>query len=269
MLTKKFHMNKAIHRDSENTTKVFDHRTLETDYATLVPVLKAGLRVLDVGCGTGAISKGIALRVGSSGHVVGIDNTESFISHGKQVFSDIDNLTLMHADLFTFQPEEEFDLIVTARVLQWLSNPLDAVKKLVSFLKRGGQLSILDYNHEALEWMPQPPESMRKFYQAFLKWRSDAGMNNRIAEDLLDYFTQAGLSPIEVFNADEHYIKSQENFNQRAGIWSTVAGLRQISDEGYIDEAARLLAIAEYNAWIEKDAERMIMKLTEVRGRRP
>jgi ubiquinone/menaquinone biosynthesis C-methylase UbiE len=263
------HMNKTIHRDSENTTNIFDHRTLETDYTTLVPVLREGLRVLDVGCGTGAISKGIALRVGATGHVVGIDNTERFIRHGNEALSDMGNLSLIYADLFTFQPDEEFDLVVAARVLQWLSNPLDAVKKLASFLKPGGQLSILDYNHEALEWMPQSPDSMRKFFQAFLQWRADAGMDNRIAEHLGDFFKQAGMNAIEVFNADEHYMKGQHNFIQRAGIWSTVAGLNQISDEGYIDDESRVQAITDYNAWIENDAEHMIMKLSEVRGRRP
>jgi hypothetical protein len=50
-----------------------------------------------------------------------------------------------------------------------------------SLLKPGGTVSILDYNHEALEWQPQPPVSMQRFYATFLRWRGDAGMNNHIA----------------------------------------------------------------------------------------
>jgi ubiquinone/menaquinone biosynthesis C-methylase UbiE len=112
--------------------------------------LGPGLRVLDVGCGTGAISKDIAAQVGDTGHVTGIDNTEYFIQSGKETYADVKNLDLIYTDLFAYEPEEKFDLIVAARVLQWLNNPVEALKKMYSLLKPGGMVSILDYNHEAL-----------------------------------------------------------------------------------------------------------------------
>lgn len=260
-------MNKTIHRETGTTTKIFDNRTLQRDYSTLVPILRDGLRVLDVGCGTGAISKGIAQQVGKTGSVVGIDNTEAFIISGKETYKNVRNLELIHADLFEFQPAEKFDLIVAARVLQWLSNPKDAIRRLTAFLKPGGQISILDYDHQSLKWNPQPPESMRVFYKAFLKWRADAGMNNEIAEDLAGYFADLGFNSIEIHNADEVYKRGEENFLQRMGIWSRVAELKQIAEEGYIENDIRLKAIEEYDQWIEKDAEWMVMKLKDVRGR--
>ncbi len=259
-------MNKTIQR-GESTTRIFDQRSLQSDYSTLVPALKRGLRVLDVGCGTGSISGGIADKVGKEGWVTGIDNTEKFIVSGKETYRHVSNLELIHADLFDFDPQEKFDLVVAARVLQWLSNPKDALRKLASFLKPGGQISILDYNHEALAWEPQPPESMRKFYKAFLKWREDAGMDNRIAEHLRDHFSEIGFQDIEELAADEVYRKGQADFLQRVGIWAKVAELKQIVEEGYLEEKDRVKAIEEYGHWVETDAERMIMKLKEVRGR--
>lgn len=259
-------MNKEIHRDHQTTNKTFDSRSLEVDYPTVIPLLKEGLRVLDVGCGTGAISKGIAKVVGPNGQVIGIDNTEKFILSGKESYQDTSNLSLIHSDLFNFHDDEKFDLIVSARTLQWLSNPKDALIKMKSLLKPNGKVSILDYNHEALEWRPNPPKSMQAFYDAFLKWRADAGMNNRIADHLVDYFTAAGFHSIEVFNSDERYQKGDANFIERAGIWAKVAGLKQITEEGYISEENRLKAIEEYEAWIITDAQEMVMKLKEVRG---
>ncbi|MET4138372.1 methyltransferase domain-containing protein [Pedobacter sp. UYP1] len=260
-------MNKTIHRDHQTTNKIFDNRSLEKDYATLIPILKNGLRVLDVGCGTGAISKDIAGRVGPEGFVTGIDNTEKFIISGKESYQTTLNLELIHHDLFSYVSEEKFDLIVSARTLQWLSNPKEALLKFKSLLKPGGQLSILDYNHEQLSWQPQPPESMLYFYQTFLKWRADAGMNNHIAEDLPGYFAETGFLEIEVFNAEEVYQRQDDNFLQRIGIWSKVAGSTQMVEEGYLEDSLRLKAIEEYDQWISADAEQMIMKLKEVRGK--
>jgi ubiquinone/menaquinone biosynthesis C-methylase UbiE len=259
-------INKEIKRDGQSATKIFDERTVEADYRTLIPLLKKGLRVLDIGCGTGAISKGIAKYVGDTGSVTGIDNTERFIQSGKETHQEVSNLELIHADLFEFNSKEKFDLIVAARTLQWLNNPKEALEKMRELLKPGGQISILDYNHEAIEWTPEPPASMRKFYAAFLKWRADAGMNNRIADDLSGYFTETGFQSVEVLNSDEVYKRGEPNFNSRAGLWSKVALMTQLVDEGYISDADRLQAIEDYDRWVETDAQSMTVKLNEVRG---
>lgn len=259
-------MNKQIKR-GEASAKIFDDRSLERDYATLLPILKEGMQVLDVGCGTGAISKGIADRVGKTGSVVGIDDTEAFIESGMETYYSVLNLKLLHADLFLFEPDKTFDLIVSARVLQWLGNPAEAIEKMKTWLKPGGQLSVLDYNHTAIEWQPKPPQSMQHFYRTFLKWRADAGMDNAIADHLPALFAEAGLHSVEVYNADEVYKKGAANFKTKLAIWSKVADSTQVVEEGYLKENERLQAIEEYNAWIEQDAEQMTMKLKEVRGK--
>lgn len=261
--------NKHIERDGQKATNIFDNRSLDTDYRTLRPLLQKGMRVLDVGCGTGAISKDIALATAAHGKVIGIDNTQAFIESGKQSYQHIPNLELLHIDLFEFETAEPFDLIVSARVLQWLNSPLEAVYKMKSLLKPGGWLSILDYNHEALEWNPAPPQSMQEFYRTFLKWRKGAGMNNRMADDLSCLLQEAGLEAVQVINSDEYYDRSRPDYTSKVGIWSHVAGSTQMVEEGYLDDALRLQAIEEYNAWVANEAISMTMKLNEVRGMNP
>jgi len=263
-------MSKATKRAEmpKGSATVLNYRSLEKDYATLIPLLKEGMRVLDVGCGTGAITLGIAERVGKTGQVIGLDSSEHLIKEGKDLFDLPNNLELMAGDLFSYKPTEKFDLIVSARVLQWLNNPKVALAKLKTLLKTGGQISILDYNHEELEWTPEPPKSMQQFYAAFLKWKKEAGMNNRIAEDLPNYFGELGFHSIESINANEVYQKGKANFLPKIGIWTKVAESRglQMQRDGYVTNELRVQAIEEYNKWIETDAEQMIMKLNDVSG---
>jgi len=261
--------NKHIERDGQAATKIFDNRSLSIDYRTLEPILKKGISVLDVGCGTGSISKDIANIVGDSGKVIGIDNTEKFIESGKETYKNIENLNLLHSDLFDFQTNEKFDLITSARTLQWLNNPKEALLKMKSLLKPNGRISILDYNHNNLEWNPEPPSSMKEFYKTFLKWRNDAGMNNGIADDLPDLMKEIGMMEIEKINSDEHYEKDRTDFSSKVGIWSKVAGSVQMVEEGYLDNDLRLKSIEEYNEWVETKAISMTMKLNEVRGKMP
>jgi ubiquinone/menaquinone biosynthesis C-methylase UbiE len=262
-------MSKTINRESTSATKIFDDRSLAVDYRTLVPILKKGMRVLDVGCGTGSISKDIANAVGPNGKVTGIDNTEKFIESGKQTYLDTKNLELIYTDLFKYESGEKFDLIVSARTMQWLTHVDGALLKLKSLLRDDGTLSILDYNHTRIEWTPEPPASMKKFYAAFLKWREAAGMNNRIGDELEPLMAKAGFKSIEVFNADEFYTRADPNFNFRLGIWSKVALLMQIVEEGYISEEDRVLAIKEYDEFVESRAVSMRVRLNEVRGKNP
>jgi trans-aconitate methyltransferase len=226
------------------------------------------MRVLDVGCGTGAISAGIAGVVGETGAVVGIDSSPHLIAKGREDHAVVRQLTLLEADLFAWHPHEKFDLIVSARVLQWLNNPGEALVKLKSLLNPGGIISVLDYNHTLLEWTPQPPESMQQFYTAFLNWRADAGMDNEIADHLPELFKQAGFHTVESLNADEAYGRESASFADKAGIWSKVAALRgpQMVQDGYITDAARIQAMNEYDVWLTDKAEKMVMKLKDVRA---
>lgn len=251
------------------TSVVLDSRSLQNSYASLLPSLTKGMKVLDVGCGTGAISAGIAEAVGPDGKVVGIDSSDHLIAKGKTDHAHVPNLELLEADLFSFEPGYKFDLIVSARVLQWLSNPYEALLRFKELLLPGGEVSILDYDHTALEWQPAPPESMLRFYKAFLQWRADAGMDNRISVHLPDLFSKAGFHSIVSHPADEVYRKGAANFADKLGIWSVVATSRgqQMVESGYVTDEERLTAIREYNEWIGQRAEVMIMKLTDVRGK--
>jgi ubiquinone/menaquinone biosynthesis C-methylase UbiE len=248
--------------------RVLDRRSLEHDYKSLIPILKEGMRVLDVGCGSGAITKGMAERVGSSGCVIGVDASRDLIEQAKVDHRRHTNLFFEHQNIFEYQSKEKFDLVASARTLQWLSNPAEALIKMKSLLKPGGVISILDYNHEKIDWQPTPPESMRFFIDQFLSWRQDAGMNNHIADDLTAMFLSVGLENIKMEDASELNSIEEVDFIEVAGIWIKVAETRgqQMVVDGYVTDRQRLEAIKDYTDWLENEGQSMTLYLRAVSG---
>ncbi len=80
--------------------------------------LREGLRVLEVGCGSGALARAIADRVGPSGRVLGIDRSPLAVQAAERA-CDHGNLEVRVAAVEHFRlrgGERPFDLVVAIRV---------------------------------------------------------------------------------------------------------------------------------------------------------
>lgn len=255
----------------QGANKVLDRRTVENAYSSLLNLLKEGMSVLDVGCGSGTITAGVAERVGVSGRVVGIDFSEHLIAQAQKNHEHLSNLSFEVADINSYNPEHKFDLVIAARTLQWVSNPKEVVTQMLNLVKPGGMISILDYNHTKIEWAPQPPQSMIDFYHAFLNWRTDAGYDNAIADNLSVIYQDLGLQLINVVDQHEVSRHGEERFVGDVRIWNVVAETRgnQVVRDGFCTEELRLKAIQEYDAWIASDAQAMKLYLLAVEAVKP
>ena len=131
----------------------------------------------------------------------------------------------------------------------------------------GGRVLVLDYNHEKIAWDPEPPAAVRRFYDAFLTWRAEAGMDNAIADRLASMFADAGLQGV-VTAQHERTTRGEPDFDRRIGIWTAViAGRgRQMVEDGAITEAERAAAEAEYVAWAREEALSQTLYLLAVEG---
>lgn len=250
----------------QGANKVLDRRNIENSYSSLLGLLKDGLSVLDVGCGSGAITADIAQR--TRGKVVGIDFSEHLIELAQKNYANLPNLSFEVANINDYVSSEKFDLVIAARTLQWVNNPAEVVQKMASLLKKGGKISINDYNHTKVEWLPAPPKSMLDFYAAFLGWRKDAGFDNEIAENLPNIYEHLGLTAINVVPQYETCVRNEEDFTAATRIWSIVAETRgkQIVKDGFCTEELRLQAIEEYDAWVINEAQSMTLYLLAVEG---
>lgn len=254
----------------EGTSVILDARSLVTAHRRLAEILRPGMSVLDVGCGTGAITRGIAEAVGPSGRVVGVDVNPSLIARARQAHGGVPGLAFEVADLFHLPYHDEFDVVTAARVLQWLADPLGALRALTHTARPGGLVLVLDYDHERAAWAPEPPDSMRAFYAAFLGWRAEAGMDNALADHLPALFAAAGLEDVTSTVQDEVSRRGDPDFAARLGMWAEVAATRghQMVADGAVSESERARAEAEYREWVGRGARSQTLYLRAVEGRR-
>jgi trans-aconitate methyltransferase len=94
--------------------------------------------VLDVGCGTGNLTKKI--RVATSGRVVGIDPAEGMIARAAREHGDGIDFAVLSAETMSFH--EEFDTIFCNSAFQWVRNPDKAVAGFAGALRAGGRVGI-------------------------------------------------------------------------------------------------------------------------------
>jgi len=250
---------------------ILDARTLATAHRRLAELLRPGMTVLDVGCATGAITRGMAIAVAPEGRAVGIDQHFGFIGTARRAHSDVSNLHFAVGDAYALPVRAAFDIVTAARMLSWLSTPLDVLRAMVDAVRPGGRVVVLDYNHRKIVWTPHPPASMRAFYAAFLRWRTQAGMDNAIADHLRDLFAAAGLTNITIHAQHEMSRRGEPDFDRRIAIWAEVAATRghQMVAEGAITEALRTTAEAEYREWIRDQAGAQSLYVLAAEGLRP
>jgi SAM-dependent methyltransferase len=249
------------------TASVLDRRTLD-GHPHLAALLRPGVKVLDVGCATGAITADASDVVGPGGLALGADVSPPLVARARQRMADGRPLRFVRADVFAMPFAAVFDVVTAARVLQWLARPAEAVAAMVRVTRPGGVVLVLDYDHEAIRWTPQPPPSMQAFYAAFLAWRAQAGFDNAIARRLPALFAAAGLSRIRVDHAPEIATRGDADFATRAGIWAEVAATRghQMVADGVVSEDDRRRAEADYRAWVDTEAMSMTLHLDAVQG---
>src|SRR5581483_11716380 len=106
-----------------DTRAILDRRDLASGNPFLAQRLRPGMAVLDIGCGTGAITRGIAELVGFGGETIGLDTNQEFIQRAR-ASENLPGLSFLVGDAYDLPFENRFDVVTAARVLQWLARPL-------------------------------------------------------------------------------------------------------------------------------------------------
>ena len=105
--------------------------------------LTGGESVLEIGCGTGALTQPLAAAVGEHGCIVAVDISEPMLGAARQRIAEsgLRNVTLLSGDaqVFAFEPAA-FDLATSRMGVMFFADPAAAFRNIKGALKPAGRL---------------------------------------------------------------------------------------------------------------------------------
>ena len=115
----------------------YSRRRLEDRLAQYLPLQGAGLRLLDVGCGTGHHMQALARRGFA---VAGVDGSEAMLEHARANNPGVE-LHLADVDRLPFS-DASFDYVLCIEVLRYLRDPGPCVREMARVVRPGGMVLV-------------------------------------------------------------------------------------------------------------------------------
>jgi len=192
--------------------------------------LKDAKLVLDVGCGSGTVTKDIANY--SKGKIISVDGSKYMIKVASNVLKNNKNIELLISSAESLPFENNvFDIITCNLLLMWANNPQIVVNEMARVVKTGGKvLASLEPDYGGKLHYPENPKidpifagkAIRKkggdphigrklrllFVRAGLSTKIGIG-NNRIC--YIKTLKDAGLSEKEIDKWEYEYLKSLDD----------------------------------------------------------
>ena len=148
-----------------------------------------GARTLEAGCGNGSVSGWLAGRVAPGGRAVAVDLDLSLVD------ADAPGLELRQADILAGPVEPgDFDLVTARAVLHHVAGAEAAVANLVASARPGGTILLIEPDFLPVS-IAEPP-AVRAFWQGWLAWSHEQGIDYFIGRRLPTMLSQLGLEDV-------------------------------------------------------------------------
>ena len=159
----------------------------------------AGMRCLDVGCGSGDVTFELARRVGMDGHVVGadLDNVKLALARRDAGASGLRNVEFRNVNVSKLDAAPEFDLIYARYLLTHLTDPAGALAKWRSLLRPAGVIVLEDMDATGMLSYP-PSRAYQRMVELYTKTVQSRGADPNIGPRLPGLLAGAGLTRIQL-----------------------------------------------------------------------
>jgi ubiquinone/menaquinone biosynthesis C-methylase UbiE len=185
------------HGHQEAVLRAHRWRTAENSATHLLPLLRPGMRLLDVGSGPGTLTADLARRV-APGAVVGIDVVASVVDEARAHAAEagLANLTFECGDFRDAGLEEaSFDVVHAHQVLQHLREPVPALAAMARLTRPGGVVAVRDADYSAMTWAPAD-RRIERWLEVYLAVTRRNGAEPNAGRWLLRWAHAAGLSDV-------------------------------------------------------------------------
>jgi ubiquinone/menaquinone biosynthesis C-methylase UbiE len=158
-----------------------------------------GERVLDVGCGSGVVTRAVARRVAPDGMAVGLDPSPALltVAHGLAEQDGVGDLVDLREGDARSLPfgDAEFDVVLAVTSLSHIPDGKQAIPELVRVARGGGRVGVFDRDTDSFIIAHPDRDTTRRIVTAFSDHRS---MDGWLARRLLGRLTEAGLQDVRV-----------------------------------------------------------------------
>ena len=184
------------HADNELDRLTLQARMLEPFTRQLLQEagIRPGMRVLDIGSGSGDVAFLAAELVGPNGRVVGVDRSLAAVRRAtaRAVSAHRSNICFVEGDPTTMEFTDRFDAVVGRLVMMYLADPVEALRKLSQHLHPGGLIVVQEIDMESCRSAPPSPllaQCVRWINQTFELTKA----RMRMGLELYSAFVEAGL----------------------------------------------------------------------------
>ena len=170
-------------------------RTAEHQAAFALPHLRPGMDLLDVGCGPGSITLGLARAV-APGHVIGIDHDKKHIQAARAMAVDngVDNISFEIGDALNLPFDNcAFEAVYENDLFTHLAqNAVRAAREAYRLLKEGGILAARDVDVQSAVWGNQS-EPIKELDRLMIAWQRERGSDVTLGKRLPAILREAGF----------------------------------------------------------------------------
>jgi ubiquinone/menaquinone biosynthesis C-methylase UbiE len=229
-------------------------RTASRDAAFFTSCLRSGMRLLDVGCGPGSITLGLAEAV-APGQVVGIDVQSAQVEQARALarMRGIANVSFEVANAYRLPfPDDSFDAVFANGVVMHLRQPVQALAELFRVLRPGGIAGVRDPDWGSSLYAPMTP-LLEHWLAVRAQARRHNGSDPFLGRHYRRLLLEAGFVRAEASASVESAGSPAETRRHAGFLKAMLAGLAPtVVAQGWMDQVTVDAAAAEIDAWAER-----------------
>lgn len=168
--------------------------------------IQPGMRVLDLGSGTGEVSFIVAGLVGPTGRVIGIDRSPDAVAmaEARARQKAVGNVAFVEGDISKAVEGGSFDAVVGRLVLMYVSDPAAVLRAQATVLRQGGVAIPIEFDLPSARAIPQTPlvAQVSSWIAACFE---RSGIHTSLGPRLWTILQEAGFRPRGMMGIQPHF----------------------------------------------------------------